>query len=93
VDEKREAYEALEAAIKRVHELEGWGRGPEGEPMLVTDFVVITAAQGFDAQGDGSFSSVGWILKDGDMPWWKIIGVVRSGLLRMEYQLATMEGS
>lgn len=90
--EKRAAYDALEAAIQRVHELEGWQDGPEGEPMIATDFVVLTAMSGFDKDGDG-FSAVRWILRDGDMPWWKIIGVVRAGQLRIEHQLATMEGS
>lgn len=87
MSEKSEAYDALEAAIKRVNEIEGWGTGRGGQPMVMTDYVVLAAAQGFDSDGEG-FSSVGWILKDGDMPWWKIIGVVRAGLLRIEYQLA-----
>lgn len=93
MDEKKEAYEALEAAIRRVQELEGWQTGPDDEPMLITDYVVLTAMQGFGREDGDSFSAIRWILKDGEMPWWKIVGVVRAGLLRIEYQLATMEGS
>lgn len=87
---KKAAYEKLETAIREVNDLQGWGRGPDGEPMVITDYVVLTAAQGFDAEGDG-FSAVGWILAGGDMPWYRIVGIVRAAQLRIEHQLMRAE--
>lgn len=87
---KKVAYANLEAAIRAVNELQGWGQGPDGEPMVITDYVVLTAAQGFDADGDG-FSAIGWILADGDMPWYRIVGIVRAAQLRIEHQLMRAE--
>lgn len=89
--EEQEAYAALESAIKRVNQLNRWGKGPDGEPMLIVDYVVMIAAQGWDSGGQG-FGAIGWILKDGDMPWYRIVGLVRAGQMRIEHQLVTMDG-
>lgn len=82
--DRKAAYEALERAIQAVLVFDG-DEDPD-QPLVLTDYVVLAARQGW--AGDHSYSSIAWLFRDGDMPWYRIIGVVRAGLIRLEHQLA-----
>ena len=78
--EQRAADDALAAAVEQVMSANGYtGRG-----LITTDFVVLVAQQGYADDGDG-VSAMAWLLRDGEMPWHRIIGVVRAGLTRIEH--------
>ncbi|MFD9564361.1 hypothetical protein [Streptomyces sp. NPDC059994] len=68
--ERKAAYQQLEEAIRRVNEL-------EGADGVLTEWVVVTATQSFDGDGDG-LTQVGKLLPDGggQVPYHRLMGLL-----------------
>ena len=49
---------------------------------VLTDFALIAATQGFDDDGDGT-QAYHWFLRDGDLPWHRIFGLLEVGRLKL----------
>lgn len=50
-------------------------------PRLLTDYVVLTAEQGIDEEGDGE-TAIGWLIRDNEVPHYRIIGLLDMALTR-----------
>ncbi|MEU1088977.1 hypothetical protein ABZ401_19440 [Streptomyces sp. NPDC005892] len=81
-NEKRDAYQQLEAAIEEVCRLEGY----EGVPI---EWVVIAASQRFDEDGDG-ITQVGTLLPTGGnaVPYHRVMGLLDYVQARMRAEVA-----
>ena len=49
---------------------------------VLTDFVLIAATQGYDTDGQGE-QAYHWFLRDGDLPWHRIFGLLEVGRLKL----------
>lgn len=87
--ELAKAYDELAEAIKKVIELNDWNVSivPEDEraPMMLGDYVVLAAQQGYDRDGDG-ISSLAMITPNGQLPWHRLIGLIHEGRVRVEHE-------
>lgn len=82
--EQRKAHEELDAAIKKVLELQGMEGDPDPFPMLV-DWIVVAEGVTYDDSGD----SVGWhnlLFRGGQARRSVALGLLDIGLELMEPQ-------
>jgi hypothetical protein len=78
--EQVEADDALTAAIEGVAVAYEWHDG-----MLLTDYLVLTARQDFDAEGD-SRTEYGYMMRDEAMPDYRIMGLLEVIRARFAYR-------
>lgn len=87
--ELQQAYDDLDAAIRKVIELNDWAVSMIAEddraPMMLGDYIVLAAQQGFDKEG-GGISSLAMITPHGSLPWHRMIGLIHQGRLRVEHE-------
>ena len=87
--ELHEAYEELAEAIRKVIRLNGWNKsaieGDENAPMMMSEYLVLVAQQGFDKDGDG-ISNFLHIAPHGQLPWHRMIGLLRVAQLSIEHE-------
>ena len=69
--EQRQADDELTAAIEKV---KAAYYTAESSPTVMTEYVVVAAARGFDEDGD-SFTTVATISKNSDVPLHHLIGL------------------
>lgn len=80
--EQIEADERVTQAIEnwlRVYEFDGSAEG-DGVPRVLTDYVVLTATQGFMPDGD-TVTGHPYILRDNTLPLYRAIGLVQTHLV------------
>lgn len=75
------ADDALTEAIKQVERAYADG-GEDPDRYLLTDYVIVTAANRFDAAEGASYSRVSILMRDSDVPAYKVIGLLRFALER-----------
>lgn len=65
----------------------------DGTPMMLTDYIVLYSLAGFAPDGD-TMSPVQWYVRENGIPWYRILGLLRAGTLKVEtdYQAAWQEG-
>ncbi|TBL44255.1 hypothetical protein EYA84_02095 [Verrucosispora sp. SN26_14.1] len=71
------ADEALTAAIEQA--LHAYS---DGEPWVLTEYVVVTSQHRFDDDGEG-LTAVGTLYRDGDVPLHRALGLVDYAAVRM----------
>ncbi|MDG4832427.1 hypothetical protein O7627_24410 [Solwaraspora sp. WMMD1047] len=81
--EQRAADDALTAAIQQTLDAYA-GSGP----WLLTEYVVVTAQQGYDEDGDG-ITAVGQLYRDGDVPLHRALGLLDHAVTRMRARIAS----
>ena len=69
--EQVEADDNLTAAIEQCMR----AHADEDHPFVLTEYVVLTAHQGFDDDGDG-VTAVGVLYRDGDVPTHRALGLM-----------------
>jgi hypothetical protein len=79
-DEQKAADEALTAAIQQVRTAY---YPDEGDPGILTDYYVMSAWQGWSEEGEG-FTSMMSTPRDGDLPLYRILGLLDYGLAAAE---------
>ena len=85
-DEKKAAYQRLADAIDEVARL-------EGAQGVLTEWVLVTATQHYDEDGDG-LTQVGITLPDGggQVPYHRVMGLLDYALTRYRAEVADAEG-
>lgn len=84
-DEKKDAYQRLAEAVDEVVRLEG----AEG---VLTEWVLVTATQCFDEDGDG-LTQIAITLPDGggQVPYHRVMGLLDYALTRYRAEVAEAE--
>ena len=78
--EEKTAYEALSAAIEtvaRIHRSEAW---------VSSEYIVVHAAHRFE--GDESYTAVGVIYRDEDVPMHRALGLLEFATTRLRKMIA-----
>ncbi|MEU0081380.1 hypothetical protein ABZY58_26060 [Micromonospora tulbaghiae] len=79
------ADEALTAAIEQA--LLAYG---DSQAYVLTEYVVVTSQQRFDEEGN-SITAIGFINRDGDVPYHRILGLLEYAATRTRKHIATDE--
>ncbi|MFD9463491.1 hypothetical protein [Streptomyces sp. NPDC060027] len=79
--ELKAAYRRLEEAIRAVSELEG-ARG------VITEWVVVTAHQSYDEDGDPSVQIGQWMPDGGEVPYHRVMGLLDYALTMRRAEIA-----
>lgn len=62
----------------RVYQLDGSAPG-DGDPRVLTDYVVFMATQGWTSEGD-TVTGYPYVLRDMNMPMYRAVGLAQLGL-------------
>jgi hypothetical protein len=76
--EQRQANDELNAAIAKLMDAMGFNNGT----MVVTDWLVCVAQHGYDQDGD-SQTGISYLIRDGDLAWHRLLGLVEAVRLRL----------
>jgi len=85
------AYARLDEAIREVIRIKAFNEDAEAAPLMLADWVVLAASQGYDAEGE-AISQIAHIVNEDHMPWYRLIGLVRHAQLLIEQDLKDVEG-
>jgi len=77
--EQKKASDWLGESIKDFMDQLGYNDGT----MVITDWVICVAQQGYDEAGEGK-TGVSYLVKDEAMSWHRILGLVEAVRLRMQ---------
>lgn len=86
--EEKEADDRLTLAIEhwlRVNKDDG-SACHDGVPRVLTDYIVFTATQGWKPDGD-MVTGHPFIVRDGSMPMYRLVGLARMGMRLVEDQV------
>lgn len=81
--EETAAIEQLHQAIANLIRVRGWDNAA-GDPLLLTEWLVIASQQGFDSEGESRSSCIRFEGPGWQMPWTTTLGLLRIGTLMAE---------
>lgn len=74
--ELERAYKQLDTALRKILTLEEAADGQKNGSFLLTDYIVISAVQGVDNEGDTCTGITYTLPPNQDIPWYRLMGLV-----------------